>query len=233
MEGSFANWPVAPSRLTIRYACFEAGAWADGVPPADRARAEAILRGGEVCATQVFPVLETRFTPILLPGVEASIDPDFLKLGIDDPATAVEAALRREAGTSLARPALRGRGYRLGALIRLAALRLRWLLSRSGQGNDMVLLLYPGDIAGEGMVTQVGFFFDPHDHARGIGMTLHGGMAVDSLVMGLVHELGHALGRHHIPAHASVLEDLGLVPWHHRDPGIEGFRLAPTAATAG
>ncbi len=227
VEGSFANWPVEPSRLTIRYAYFEAGAWADGVPPADRARAEAVLRGAEIYATQLFPVLGTRFTPILLPGVEATIDPAFLELGIDDSSPAVQAALEREAATSLTRPALRGGGYRLGALIRRASLRLRWILSQAGQGNEMILLLYPGDIGGEGMVTDVGFFFDPHDHARGIGMPIYDGMPVEPLAMGLVHELGHALGLHHIPAHASVVEARGLLPWDHRDPGMEGFRLAP------
>ena len=238
VEGSFPNWPIEPSRLTIRYAYFEAGSWADGVPPADRARAEAVLRGAEIYATQLFPVLGTRFTPILLSGVEGTIDPEFLELGIDDLSPGVQAALQREADSLLTQPAIRLDGYRLSALtryrlsalIRRASLRLRWILSQAGHGNELILLLYPGDIGGEGMVTDVGFFFDPHDHARGIGMSIYAGVAVEPLAMGLVHELGHALGLHHIPAHASVVEEQGLVPWNHRDPGMEGFRLAPDAS---
>lgn len=225
---TFSNWPVEPQTLTVSYAFLEAGSWAEGVPPEVIQRTKDIMREASTLSTQLFPVAATQISPIRIPGVNGSITREFLYIDYDDQQVSSSDIIFEnvlwDLNQALDTNVLWEAGARAPTVVRRAAERLRWLLSLHRSSTDTILLLYPPEVASAGRATGIGDFFSTHKRNRGLGMVIHPEVDNGQLAMGVVHEIGHALGLEHNPG--DLEEILELHPRHYRDPGMEGFRLA-------
>ncbi|KPQ07741.1 MAG: Bacterial Ig-like domain [Rhodobacteraceae bacterium HLUCCA12] len=232
-EDRFRNWGVEPRTLRVRYAFLEAGSWAGGVPDEVRAHTRSTVADAQVLATQLFPVRATAMAPIHIPGVEGTIDRAFLFTDYDDTTVSTSDLVFHnglwDLNEALGSNVFWESDARAVNVVRRAAARLRWLMDLHRTPADAILILYPFEVAEIGRATGVGDFFSLHQQDRGIGMAIDPGVDADTLAMGIVHELGHALGLNHNPGDLSQLG--ARHPASHDDPTIEGFRLALDGST--
>ncbi len=240
-EREVAHWYADPAPLVFRYTFLKAGSWKDGVPDADRGKAERAVRLAEAFAVQTMPVKEAHGIYVnrdtdrddtnsnrsaVIAAIEAAVIAAELEADLRDwyaesyPDSPIDTVWADESliGSFLAED---GREtVNLEAFKNTIQIVREDVMEFVGSPDDIVVVFYPSDFLGFGRNTNSGLIHDPR---RGVGMPIADFLSADVTAMGLVHEFGHYFGLDHRPQsglkRSAVAGDVDMT--------IEGFRLSP------